>query len=178
MSEPATSNTTAREPITPPPGWRFRLGVIFFILGLISPVGAGVVALTNLSIALKATLSGLFLAGIPDVCTLLAVAFLGKAGFAYVKNRLMAVFRRYSPPRHVGPVRYYIGLVMLILPGIYAWVLMYTSLDWVPGFPEYRISIALVLDFSFICSLFVLGGDFWDKLRALFVHKAKATFSV
>ncbi len=27
-----------------------------------------------------------------------------------------------------------------------------------------------------IASLFVLGGDFWDKLRALFVRNAKAVF--
>jgi hypothetical protein len=27
-----------------------------------------------------------------------------------------------------------------------------------------------------LISLFVLGGDFWDKLRALFVHGARAVF--
>jgi hypothetical protein len=27
-----------------------------------------------------------------------------------------------------------------------------------------------------LISLFVLGGDFWDKLRALFVHSARAVF--
>jgi len=27
-----------------------------------------------------------------------------------------------------------------------------------------------------LVSLFVLGGDFWDKLRALFFHGAKAVF--
>ena len=176
MSELTTPNSTASELIAPPPGWRFRLGVIFFVLGSICPVGALFVALTNLSAAWKTTLSGLFLAGIPEVCTLLAVACMGKAGFAYVKNRLMAVLRCYGPPKEVGRVRYYIGLVMLILPGVYAWVLMYTSFDWVPGFPEHRIPIALALDSIFVCSLFVLGGDFWDKLRALFVHKAKVSF--
>jgi hypothetical protein len=25
----------------------------------------------------------------------------------------------------------------------------------------------------FVASLFVLGGDFWDKIRALFIHSAK-----
>jgi hypothetical protein len=53
---------------------------------------------------------------------------------------------------------------------------MYTSLDWLPGFAEHRILIALAFDFIFVCSFFVLGGDFWDKLRALFVHKAKTSF--
>jgi len=27
-----------------------------------------------------------------------------------------------------------------------------------------------------VASLFVLGGDFWDKLRALFVHEARVQF--
>jgi hypothetical protein len=27
-----------------------------------------------------------------------------------------------------------------------------------------------------LASLFVLGGEFWDKLRALFVHGARAAF--
>jgi hypothetical protein len=27
-----------------------------------------------------------------------------------------------------------------------------------------------------LVSLFVLGGDFWDKLRALFIGEAKAVF--
>ena len=31
-------------------------------------------------------------------------------------------------------------------------------------------------DVVFFSSLFVLGGDFWDKLRALFVHGARAVF--
>jgi hypothetical protein len=26
-----------------------------------------------------------------------------------------------------------------------------------------------------LISLFVLGGDFWDKVRALFVHDARVT---
>lgn len=176
MTNPTPQITAANERIKPPPGWRFRLGVIFFVLGCISPIGAAIVALTNLSPALKATLGGLFLAGGPEVCTLLAVACMGKAGFAYVKNRLMAVLRRYSPPKEVGRVRYYIGLVMWLIPAVYAWVLMYMSLDWLPGFPEYRIPIALSLDFIFVCSFFVLGGDFWDKVRSLFVYRAKASF--
>ncbi len=176
MTNPTPQNTAANERIKPPPGWRFRLGVIFFVLGLISPVGAAIVALTNLSTALKATLGGLFLAGGPEVCTILAIACMGKSGFAYVKNRLLAMLRRYGPPKEVGRVRYYIGLVMWLMPAVYAWVLQYMSLDWLPGFPEYRIPIALSFDFIFICSFFILGGDFWDKVRALFICRAKASF--
>ena len=33
-----------------------------------------------------------------------------------------------------------------------------------------------IADAIFVVNLFVLGGDFWDKLRALFVYDAKAKF--
>jgi hypothetical protein len=33
-------------------------------------------------------------------------------------------------------------------------------------------------DLMFVASFFVLGGDFWDKLRALFIQGAKAQFPV
>jgi hypothetical protein len=39
-----------------------------------------------------------------------------------------------------------------------------------------RYVIIIVSDVMFLASLFVLGGDFWDKLRALFIYKAKARF--
>lgn len=180
MAESSTQKPGTDEPIAPPPGWRFRVGVGLIAASILSPLGTLLVSFTNFSIAMKTTLGGLFIAGIPEVCTVAAVAFMGKDGFAYVKNRIMAVLRpvfgRFAPAREVGRVRYYFGLVMLLIPAIYAWVIMYASPDKVPGFPEYRIHIGLVIDFIFICSFFVLGGDFWDKLRALFVHKAKASF--
>ncbi len=31
-------------------------------------------------------------------------------------------------------------------------------------------------DIVLITSLFVLGGDFWDKLRSMFIYGAKASF--
>ena len=37
------------------------------------------------------------------------------------------------------------------------------------------IFLPIIGDTLFFASLFVLGGDFWDKLRVLFVHSAKVT---
>ena len=39
--------------------------------------------------------------------------------------------------------------------------------------PAARIA---VFDVMLLTSLFVLGGEFWDKLRALFVHESRAEF--
>jgi hypothetical protein len=37
--------------------------------------------------------------------------------------------------------------------------------------------VSLIGDVMFVASLFVLGGDFWDKIRALFSHSARVQFS-
>ena len=37
-------------------------------------------------------------------------------------------------------------------------------------FVKTHVGILIVL------SLFVLGGEFWDKIRSLFIHDAKASF--
>jgi len=37
-----------------------------------------------------------------------------------------------------------------------------------------RGKLALSLDLREVASLFVLGGDFWDKVKALCIYEAKA----
>jgi hypothetical protein len=39
-----------------------------------------------------------------------------------------------------------------------------------------RLIVNIGIDILFVSSVFVLGGDFWDKLRALFIYKAKVQF--
>ncbi|MBW1773551.1 MAG: hypothetical protein JRJ82_11760 [Deltaproteobacteria bacterium] len=48
----------------------------------------------------------------------------------------------------------------------------------IPGYEAFRFWISLVGDAMFVCSFFVLGGDFWDKVRALFIHGAKAQIPI
>jgi hypothetical protein len=45
--------------------------------------------------------------------------------------------------------------------------------DLIPGYAEHRMAMNLAADFLFILTLFVLGGDFWEKLRSLFLYDAK-----
>jgi hypothetical protein len=41
---------------------------------------------------------------------------------------------------------------------------------------EHPRVLAFIGDLLLLVSLFILGGDFWDKLRALFVREAKVVF--
>ncbi|MGD1986316.1 MAG: hypothetical protein PVH74_11575 [Desulfobacterales bacterium] len=46
-----------------------------------------------------------------------------------------------------------------------------TDRNSAPPAPGWRFRIGI---FFFVASFFILGGDFWDKFRALFIYEAKA----
>ena len=64
---------------------------------------------------------------------------------------------------------------MFLLPIIPTYIMAYMP-QWLPDHSAQRLYVNLAADFLFLTSLFVLGGDFWDKLRALFVYDARAQF--
>jgi hypothetical protein len=156
-------------------GWRFPLGILLFTLGFACPSLIPLVAATELSSEGKVAISGLLLLGIPELFTMAAAAVLGKDGFRYLKQRLWAVLSKFSPPEKVGPWRYRLGLIAFTLPLLWGWLLPYIQ-DLVPGYEARRFALAAVGDVLMVVSLFVLGGEFWDKLRSLFVREATVLF--
>jgi len=110
---------------------------------------------------------------------LVAVAVLGKAGFDYLvglfKKALGRFFEKHGPPEVVGRTRYHIGLVMFIVPLALGWSTPYMS-HHISGFDTQAIWVGLTGDVLLLASLFVLGGEFWDKLRGLFIHGARMQF--
>ncbi len=159
-----------------PPTARLYVGGAVFVFGWLTPLFVPLVASSDLSTEWKTLLSGLLLLGIPEVFSLIAVAILGKDGFSYLKRFLLGVLRRhFAPPAVVSPARYRIGLVMFLLPLLFGWMAGYVP-DVMPGYASCRLAYALGGDSLLLISLFVLGADFWDKLRALFIHGARAVF--
>jgi len=65
-----------------------------------------------------------------------------------------------------------VGLYMLVGPTLYAWIASYVP-SWLPEDYVLRVLVNVGLDLITLASLFVLGGDFWDKVRALFIHDAR-----
>ena len=48
--------------------------------------------------------------------------------------------------------------------------------DMLPLFRRHTVSAGIIGDVILLLSLFVLGGNFWDKLRALFIRDASVVF--
>lgn len=158
--------------VRPAADWRLKLGVALFALSVILPVvGIPVVASLDLSTTMTASVSGaLLMSG--EMLGVLAVAVMGKPGFLYVKSRFSGFVTQYGPPKEVSRRRYNIGLVLFSVPILFAWLSIYT-VDLIPGFADYPLPYAVGGDLMLLVSLFVLGGDFWAKIRALFVYSDK-----
>ena len=171
MTQAATSKN--EQPST---GLRFRLGLTILIGGWLSPLLIPIVTRTSLATEWKTIISGLLAVGIPEVFTVAAIAIMGKSGFNLIKERIFSFLKKHGPPDRVSPTRYRFGLVMLVLPIIFGWLGPYGA-HKIPGYETYRLVVIVVGDLMFVASLFVLGGDFWDKVRALFTHGARVQFN-
>jgi len=155
--------------------WRLRLGVIVFVIGFLSPLLIPLVTASELPTKWKAVISGCLAVGIPELFSIAAIAIMGKSGFNYFKERFFSFLKKYGPADRVSRTRYRIGLVMFFLPIFFGWLAPYFP-HIVPGYETHRFWVNLIGDMMFVSSLFVLGGDFWDKVRALFVYGATAKF--
>lgn len=157
--------------------WRFRTGIIVFIVGFLSPLLIPVVTGTNLPLAWKAALSGLLSVGVPEIFTIAAIALMGKKGFRYLKSGIFEFFKKHAPPDRVSKTRYRLGLVMFMGPLLFGWLGPYVP-NMIPGYALQRLWVNLCGDLIFVSGLFMLGGDFWDKIRALFIHEDRAHLPV
>jgi hypothetical protein len=111
-----------------------------------------------------------------EILGVIAVAVMGKDGYAFLKQRVVGLIRPYAPVKTVSRRRYIFGLVLFILPILFGWLSVYTA-KFIPGFTNYALPYALVGDLMLLASLYILGGDFWDKIRGLFIYDAKMHFS-
>ncbi len=62
------------------------------------------------------------------------------------------------------------------MPILFGWLAPYGS-DVIPGYQAHRFAVNLGGDILLLVSLFVLGGEFWDKVKALFAYEARTQFS-
>lgn len=167
-----------KEKVTEPqkPAWNVKLGMGLFVFSIILPLaGIPIVAAIELSTTTAASTVALLL-GLAEVCGLAAVAVMGKNGYAYLKGKLARFADSCAPPQDVSKVRYSVGLTMFCIPLIVGWVAPYLFALF-PSLTPSNFTWALVGDAFFLASLFVLGGNFWDKLHSLFIHNAHIIFT-
>jgi hypothetical protein len=154
-------------------GWRLKLGITIVALMIVVWLLIPLAVVMGASSGTIAAITGGILIG-NKVLLLLAVAIMGRAGFRELKQTTFGHIARFAPNATVGPLRHRIGLVMFCIPLVSAILEPYVDAMW-PGIWPKSWQLELLGDAMLIASFFVLGGNFWDKLRALFVRTATVT---
>ena len=156
------------------PGVRFYIGLGIFILSFFMlPTGLFVQKFA-VHHYLRNIIVGIFWLSAP-VMKISSVAILGKPSYLYIKSIFRHHVARVIKPYHASRIRYNIGLFLFCLPVIPTYIMAYAPQFFSENF-YLRLILNISFDVVFITSLFVLGGDFWDKLKALFIFSAKANF--
>jgi hypothetical protein len=170
--ESIKNDDTTPQTAAPKVGWRVKTGFTLLIASIVWPVLLPILPLFGLSGQAVAKVTGvMFVAA--EVLMLSAAAIAGKDGYAYIKQRVFGFIKSYGPPQTVGAGRYKTGLVIFVLPLLYAFLSPYIR-KYIPGLAEHEMVLAIAGDGMLLVGLFLLGGDFWEKLRALFIHQAVA----
>lgn len=165
------TNMTSDVSVAPSSGWRFKLGIGIFILAFALWLLVPIAASMGLPASRIAAMTGaIFVAN--KVLLLTCIAVMGKSGFQQLKTMVFGYAKGLSPSDTVGPIRHAIGLVMFCLPLISAMLEPYVD-HLAPGLRPNLWQLQLLGDLMLIGSFFVLGGDFWSKIRALFLRTAK-----
>jgi hypothetical protein len=146
-----------------------------FVVSCIIPLFGLWLASTPLPLVIKGPLIGILTVGVPEVLAIVAIALLGRQVFDRLKDKVFSCLKKMAPQGSVSRMRYRIGLILFIVPFIPNYIMGYAP-HLLPDNSSSRLYVNIGADLCFFTSLFVLGGDFWDKLKALFIFDAKTLF--
>ena len=157
-------------------GWKFYLGIglftyswlpYIFVFTIMPFLGLSTVEALSLS-------SGLLISA--EVAFAISIALLGKEFMQLIKSKIKRVFFTKSgeyKSKPIGKTRFLIGMIIflisLILPTLLLEVVFYNNWEEAIGYQNF-IYILVAFDVLFICSLFILGFEFIDKVRKLFTY--------
>lgn len=150
-------------------------GIAVLAIAWLIPLLGIPVSRTNWPIGAKAAIIGLLTFGGPELLSIVAIIILGRESYELILEKLKKIFRRIQPSGKVSRLRYHIGLALFLLPIIPTYIMGYFP-HLLPDTSPMRLIVSISSDLMFIVSLFVLGGDFWDKLRSLFIYDSYAVF--
>lgn len=171
-SDPNKTTSSEHKPPTFKKGWRFYIGIAALLLSIIMPVFVFFVPMLGLSTGLTVLINGLLIAGGPELVGLIAVVLLGKDLFNYFKYKAKKTLQDVVLAKSVSRTRYYVGLTINLL----SWLPLYLYGYFPNLMPtgNRRIYILACADLIFIISMFIMGGEFWEKFRRIFIWEGQS----
>ena len=155
-----------------PPKTSLLIGGFILVVGFLSPLLIPLILSTDWSDGLKSVVTGLLAFGIPELFMILAVAVMGKQGYQFLKEKFLRWIKRISPDR-ISIQRHRFGIVLFSIPLILGFIKPYLAF-YIPQLDQVPLVATVGMDIILLTSLFVLGGEFWEKLKGLFLYNVIA----
>ena len=169
----------------PVPVWRYRAGLFLFIIGNVVTFASPVVVP---GLGLNAAYIGAAVI-VGEVLVLSSVFFIGWRGMKELKRKMLGYLKWHPGAKPVGRVRFrlgmfltfmlavvlnYLAFLLLIFAYVDAtpadpfpatWGIPYDSLGWTVGGLFFAGMISL------IAGLFVLGDEWWERFRDMYIWR-------
>lgn len=169
MHEPKSSSASSV--------WKQRLGLALVVYSLLPMCSVELVAFLDVTPTEAVVFGAVYLAS-GEIAFLAAVALLGKQFLLEIKARIknaLARFSRPAPAKPINRVRHTVGITLFILSIVPYYVTIGGLLLVQPKEPNSQAWLALLVagEALFFLSLFVLGEEFWTRLKHLFEWPGK-----
>ncbi len=156
--------------------WKFYLGIALFTYSWIPYIFVFMIMpFLHFSTTEALSISSITLISAESAFAI-SVVLLGKDFINMIKTKFKGIFSKKGSKissKPISKLRYRIGIILFILtlsiPSILTEVVLYYDYVDVIGLNN-LLYIFLSFDVIFIASLFILGGEFIDKLRELFTY--------
>jgi len=161
----------------PEKNWKYYLGLSLFGYSFVPILTVELLFFLPLSHAQAASMALIYV-GSGEVAFFAAIALLGRPFVETLKAKFKAFFIRNKPaqpPRPIGKTRHTVG-VILFFASFFPYPFVVAALIFLHPTGRdlnYLVAALLAGDGIFITSLFVLGGEFWERLKRLFEWPGK-----
>jgi len=149
--------------------WKYYLGMSLIGYSVLPIIIVAIMPFMGMSLAQSGAFAVVFLAS-GEIAFLCAAALLGKEFLAALKKKVMALFKRTHKPRPVSRNWHRFGITLLAVSTLPYYAVMIYLLFFSHKEAEINfLAWTLVAgETAFIAGLFILGGQFWERLKHLF----------
>jgi hypothetical protein len=151
-------------------GWKFHLGLALFAYSFGTFGIAALVPFLFSPTVASALVTGVVISG--ELGFWVSAALLGRPFIEALKAKPAALLTRRSSraPRPISRPRHVFGLVLFSLSFVTYYVAMATPFLHLSKSTELTaiVVVAITGELLFVSSLFVLGGEFWGRIKALY----------
>ena len=139
---------------------KYKIGLVLIAFSCVMPVCAFVIPFLGFSTATTTFITGMFLIGAPELFFVLGVFLAGKDAVGLLKQKLW---------KPAGKIRYLLGLALFVICILINWVCVYIELTEVFPYNLYvQLCLMATFDLLLILSMFIMGPEFFIKIRSIF----------